>query len=172
MTTATATPSFFADPTASFEFRAFIFLDLIVSRVKLRILIEFARLSFLGFYDRLEKSLEQLAQAENAASSEPDIKMVVEYRMQLASSMDSILARLEPMMRIVFKDSTLGEYIAGRDRIDTLRATSSNIKLEQEAEGLIEHSKTEFLSQFARRRLTKTQRELLIERHRKLSVHQ
>jgi hypothetical protein len=172
MTTATAGLSLFTDPTESFEFRAFIFLDLIVARLKLRVLIELARLSFLGFYDRLEKSLDQLERAENEIIGEAEIKAIVEHRLHLASNIETLLGRLEPMTRMQFKNSTVGDYVAGKDRIETLRAIIKSAKIEHRAEELIENSKIEFLSEFARRKLTKHQRDQLVERHRRLSVHQ
>jgi hypothetical protein len=172
MTTTTANFPLLPDPTESFEFRAFILLDLIVARVKLRAVIELARLSFLGFYDRLEKFVDQLQRAEDDAVGEAAVKAIVEQRLRLATNVERLLSRLEPMAQVPFKRSSLGDYIAGIDRIEVLKAFIRIAKAEEAAEDLIERSKTEFLSEFARRRLTKHQRDLLIEKHRKFSAIQ
>jgi len=171
MTTTTADQfPLFTDPTQSFEFKAFILLDSIITRARLRILIELTRLSFLGFYDRFEKSLDQLQIMEDEATGEEMVKMVMGRRLHFATSIETLLARLEPMTRIPFKGSSLGEYVAGRDRIETLKYFIRGAKIDQQAEDLIEQSKTEFLSSFARRRLTKQQQALLVEKYRKFSV--
>ena len=173
MTTTTADQfPLFADPTDSFEFKAFILLDSIVTRARLRVLIELTRLSFLGFYDRFEKSLDQLQFMEDEALGEETAKAVVGQRLRLATTVETLLARLEPMTRVTFKSSNLGEYVAGRERMDTLRLFIKGSKIDQQAEDMIEQSKVEFLSSFARRRLTKQQQNLLIEKYRKFSIHQ
>jgi len=73
------------------------------------------------------------------------------------------------MTHVPFKGASLGEYVAGKERIETLRFFIRSTTLEQQAEEMIEQSKTEFLSNFARRRLTREQRNRLIENYRKIS---
>lgn len=173
MTTTTADQfPLFTDPTDSFEFKAFFLLDSIITKARLRVLIELTRLSFLGFYDRFEKFLEQLQLAEDEAIGEETAKAVVGQRLHLAASIETLLARLDPMTRITFKGSNLGEYVAGKDRIDTLRLFIKSARIDQQAEDKIEQSKVEFLSSFARRRLTKHQQSLLVEKYRKFSIGQ
>jgi len=173
MTTTTADHfTLFADPAESFEFKAFILLDSIILRIKLRGLIELTRLSFLGFYDRFEKFLGQIQYVEDDALGEQAMKAVLAQRLRLAENVEMLVARLEPMMRVQFKDSNLGEYVAGKDRIDVLKFFIKNTRFEHKAEEMIEESKVEFLSRFARRKLTREQRLLLLEKYRKISISQ
>lgn len=171
MTTTTADQfQLSADPTESFEFKAFILLDSIVTRIKLRILIELVRLSFLGFYDRFEKFLDQIQQHEDDAMGEEGMAAVLAQRARLAQNVQTLVARLEPMLSVRFKNANLAEYVAGKDRIEALRLFIAHTGLEQQAEEMIEQSKTEFLSNFARRRLTREQKNRLLENHRKIST--
>jgi hypothetical protein len=173
MTTTTADHfALFADPSESFEFKAFILLDSIIVRIKLRGLIELTRLSFLGFYDRFEKFLSQIQYIEDDTVGEEAMKAVLSQRLRLAQNVERLVARLEPMTHVPFKDSNLGEYIAGKDRIDVLKFFIKNTRFEHEAEELIEHSKIQFLSRFARRKLTREQKNLLVEKYRKISIGQ
>jgi hypothetical protein len=158
------------DPTESFEFKAFILLDTIVRRIKLRLLIELVRLSFLGFYDRFEKFLEQVQQYEDDAMGEEAITAILAQKLRLAQNVRTLVARLEPMTSVPFKGVNLGEYVAGKERIEALRLFIAHAELEQQAEEMIEQSKTEFLSNFARRRLTREQKNRLVEKHRKIST--
>ncbi len=76
------------------------------------------------------------------------------------------------MTKLPFKGSDLADYVAGKDRIEVLRFFIKNTRFEHEAEEIIEHSKVEFLSRFARRKLTREQRNLLVEKYRKISIDQ
>jgi len=158
-----------ADPTDSYEFKAFILLDSIVRRIKLRGLIELVRLSFLGFYDRFETFLDQIQKAEDDVLGEEAVATVLAHKLRLAQNVKALVARLEPMTHVRFKDGNLADYVAGKERIETLKLFITSTMLEHQAEEMIEQSKTEFLSNFARRRLTKEQRNRLIENYRKIS---
>jgi hypothetical protein len=170
MTTTTADQFLLsADPTDSYEFKAFILLDSIVTRIKLRGLIELVRLSFLGFYDRFETFLDQIQHAEDDVVGEEAVAALLAQKLRFAQNVKTLVARLEPMTLVPFKDGNLAEYVAGKERIETLKLFITSTILEHQAEEMIEQSKTEFLSNFARRRLTRDQRNRLIENYRKIS---
>ncbi len=170
MTTTTADQfQLSADPADSYEFKAFILLDSIVTRIKLRGLIELVRLSFLGFYDRFETFLDQIQQAEDDVVGEEAVASVLAQKLRLAQNVKTLVARLEPMTHVPFRGGNLGEYVAGKERIETLKLFITSTTLEHQAEEMIEQSKIEFLSNFARRRLTREQRNRLIENYRKIS---
>jgi len=158
-----------ADPTDSYEFKAFILLDSIVRRIKLRGLIELVRLSFLGFYDRFETFLDQIQQAEDDVLGEDAVATVLAHKLRLAQNVRMLIARLEPMTHVPFKGGNLADYVAGKERIQILKGFIASTMLEHQAEEMIEQSKIEFLSNFARRRLTREQRYRLIENYRKIS---
>ena len=170
MTTITADrfPAF--DPAESFEFRAFLLLDAVVARVRARILVELVRLSFLGFFDRFESFVDSLQKAEDESASETEIHTVLEHKMKLAASIERLMKSLDSMARVPFRESNLAAYVAGDGRIEALRDFVSSAQLEQGIENQIEQAKTEFLSTFARRKLTREQRRVLIDKYRKISV--
>lgn len=170
MTTTTADrfPAF--DPAQSFEFRAFLILDRVVTKVHLRILVELTRLSFLGFFDRFESFLSSLLLAEDEAMSERGIREILEQKVKLAKSIERLVKSLESMGHVPFRNSSLAVYIAGNDRIETLKSFVNSAKLESGIEDQIEQAKLDFLSTFARRKLTREQRNLLVEKYRKISV--
>jgi hypothetical protein len=170
MTTTTADRFSPFDPAQSFEFKAFLFFERLVATVKVRILVELARLSFLGFFDRFESFLDELQLAEDESTSEQDIRAVLDQKIKLVKNIERLVTSLESMRGVSFKKSNLAIYVAGKERIEMLGNFLKSTALEQGVEEQIEEAKTDFLSTFARRKLTREQRALLIEKYRKLSA--
>jgi hypothetical protein len=170
MTTTTADrfPEF--DPAQSFELRAFFLLDPIVAKVRARILVELTRLSFLGFFDRFESFLDSVQLAEDEATSEHEVCEILSQKDKLAKSIERLVNSLDSMARVPFRDSSLAVYVAGNSRMEILKAFVASAKLERGIEDQIEQAKLDFLSKFARRKLTRDQRQLLVEKYRKITV--
>jgi hypothetical protein len=171
MTTTTANRFSPFDPAESIEFKAFLFLERLVAMARVRILVGLTRLSFLGFFDRFESFISEMQLAEDEATTEHDVRFILDRKIKLAKSVERLVASLDSMARVPFRASNLAIYIAGRERIEVLKAYLKSTSLEQGMEEEIEQAKVDFLSTFARRKLTREQRTLLVDKYRKISAH-
>lgn len=169
MTTATYDQYLLSDPTESYTFKVGLFFDRLVARVTVRVVVETARLLFLGFYAEFETFLDGIESAEEQSRTESEFKGLWERKLRVAQNTAQLVKQLESLAGVTYKGKDLVNYLVGRDRLGGLKLFVEATGFEQKGEAILAHAKREFLVAYGKRRLSRGQREALLEKHKELS---
>lgn len=169
MPTATYEQFVVLDPTESFAFKVGALLNRLLAKVRLRLLIEAARLFFLGFYDEFIQFVGMIEEAEARSRSEAEWDKIWRLRLHVAERIEGLLDRFALLERASYRGRDLLDYLIGRDRLEQLRLFVSATRLDQQAELAIQQSKREFLATFVKQKLSRAQRTAFLEKYREMT---
>jgi hypothetical protein len=159
-----------ADPTQAFTFKAGMFLNRLQRRFRFRIIVEIARLLFLGFYEDFVEYGDLLETAEAGSKNATDFEAVWRRRLRAARDIERLIATFESMQGASYQGRDLVEYVIGSERLEHLRAFVVATRLDERAETAIAQAKRQFLRTFATRKLSNAQRTAFVEKYRALSA--
>ncbi len=168
MTTATYDQLTCPDPTETYAFKAGLFVDRLLARLRVRLLVEVARLLFLGFYDDLQNFLRTIQLAEERAQSEAEYKAIWNHKAKVALKTAELVSQLESIGNVRYGSRGLVDYVVGADRLDQLKLFVEISQFEQAGEAILAQAKRDFLTAYGKRAPSKTQRTALLEKHKEL----
>ena len=168
MTTITYDQLVARDPTESSLFKCAMVFDRVVAKLKLKFLIEVMRLLMLGFYEDFRCFVQATDGAEAQAEKQAQFMAVQKLKLAAAANTAKLISRLESLDGVPYKGGNLLDYILGRDRLDDLRLFVKATRVEHQAEEVLDQAKSQFLSSFAKRRLSKSQQTALLQKFNEL----
>jgi hypothetical protein len=157
------------NPTDSFFFKAGMLLNRVQRRVRFRLVVEMARLFFLGFYEDFVRFAEALDEAESRSRDAAEFEKVWSCRLNAAEKIERLVECFDSMRHFRYKGKNLVDYVIGDERLEQLRAFVQGTRVDEQAELAISRAKNGFLSTFAARRLNRTQRSALLEKYREMA---
>lgn len=157
------------DPTNSNYYKATLFLERLLLRFRLRLVVETAHLLFLGFFEDFRIFLQRIEDAENASQSEAEFMAVWNCKTKVGEKTSRLVSSLESIGNYVYKGRDLVDYVAGRDHLEEMKLFVRVVQFEREAEGALNQTKMAFLTAFGQRKLTQNQRSALLKKYRELT---
>ncbi len=157
------------DPTSTYQFKGVILLERLITRIRLRFLLEMTRLLMLGFYDDFQTFLQNVESAEHRSRSESEFRAIFGCKLRAAQATSGMIERLQILEGLRYRERDLLDYLIGRDRLEELSLFVKATMIENEAEGMLDEAKREFLKSFAKRKLTKVQRAAILQKYDELS---
>lgn len=169
MTTATYDEFIGSDPTETYAFKVGLFLDRLLARITVRVLVEIAHLLFLKFYDDLGNFLHRTELAEAQSRNESEYTAISKRRIKVAQETARLVEHFESIGGVTFEGKNLVEYLVGRDRLQELKLFVKMAQFEEAGERILVQARRDFFASFGRRRLNKMQRTALLEKRKELS---
>jgi hypothetical protein len=156
------------DPTDTTLFKAAVFLDRVLGKIKIWFLVEITRLVLLGFYEDFQDFVRAIDRAEDQSENEAEFRATWTRKSEAAERIDRLVHVLERLGNLEYKGTSLLEYLIGAERLENLRLFVRAAAVEGEGEEILNKAKKEFLAAFAQRRLSQGQQVALMEKYKEL----
>lgn len=157
------------DPTQSFLFKAALVLERAVAAMRIRVLIEVARLVMLGFYDDFRTFVDMVERVESQSRTEAQYTAIWSSKVKASENTEKLIHHLEALASFTYRGRNLVDYVMGADRLQHMKLFVEMVRVERQGEEILGRARKDFLAAFARHKLTNSQRTALLLKYKEMS---